>query len=378
MSEFSELFFVLGMPSKYLRKDMDAKELISRNDIISKQNAFVIIENSSVNPFKWFKNGFFCFFCDEKYTDPKELRSHNRSTHEQINAWPYIEKIKKHDLIKIDITELQCKLCSTFVPDMESLKKHLVEKHEKKIEFNYCDGVIPFKFNSDTFSCHICDTQFNVFITLNNHMNSHLQNYICSTCGKGFATLKRFNSHAYSHVRGDFPCTVCDKVFPTIAMRTNHTIRFHKGTKEFKCPECSIVFKSYLERNKHRVMVHKVTALEYRCPFCPKKFSLSGKRTFHIKQVHVRERNYACDLCDWKFCSRSELQGHMIKHNGKKTHVCDVCKKAFARKHTLRDHMRIHNDDRRFVCFICGQAFIQNCSRKYHIRVHHPEATLPS
>lgn len=386
------VFSVLGvtdqlLSTRSLKLTAAEKSTISRlaedkyrdyqKDYMGKRNASVIIENSHVSPFRWLKNGFLCFFCDEKYTDPKELREHSSMSHAYNKIWPFVSKMKRHDLVKIDITLLDCRLCSYPTSDVDSLKEHLILNHNQKINQDYNDGVIPFKFDKEHFYCHICNKQFNVFITLNNHMNTHFQNFICETCGKGFATAKRLQAHSYSHVRGDFPCTACDKVFPSNAMRTNHILRYHKEAKTFKCPQCSDVFKTYLDRNKHRRIVHNVTSLEYRCPMCPKVFSLSGKRTYHIKQVHIRERNHACNQCEWKFFSKAELQEHMIKHNGERIHQCDVCKKAFARKHTLKEHLRIHNDDRRFVCFICGQSFIQNCSRKYHMRVHHPEAVLP-
>lgn len=326
---------------------VDVQEYINlKKDYVIKKNASVIIENSFVSPFRWFKNAFICFFCENKYTEPKELREHTSFQHSNTKVMPFTKSIKKYDLIKVDVSYVGCKLCTNTVTDLDDLKNHLTSIHAIQFNPSYNDGLLPFKFDSDMFYCYICDSQFNVFITLNNHMNSHLQNFICPTCGKGFATSKRLQSHNYSHVVGSFACNFCNSIFPSNAMKTNHTIRYHKEAKQFKCPQCPEYFKSYLDRNKHRRTIHNVTSLEYKCPLCPKIFSLSGKRTNHIKQVHVREKKHACAQCEWKFYSRTELQKHMIKHTGQRIHQCDMCNKAFARKHTLNQHLRTHNEER--------------------------------
>ncbi|XP_022818915.1 zinc finger and SCAN domain-containing protein 12-like isoform X5 [Spodoptera litura] len=338
------------------------------------RHATILLEFTRICPFKWMKNLYMCFYCNQQYSDPTALRAHNEEhgflTTSQIKY--ALSKLKKYELVKADITNVGCKLCDDYIPDFPTLKWHLLEKHKKHLDPKSGDGVLPFKITLDNFSCALCLDKYTEFKSLNQHMNVHFQNFICEQCGTGFITPERLRTHAFSHETGSFPCENCDKIFRSSNARNEHQANVHMKVKRHRCPHCSEAFRNYFQRNKHIAAVHGLKLKEFKCTMCPKVFTISGKLGVHIRAVHLKLKRYSCDVCDWKFYSKSELKDHMVKHGGERKYQCSICKKAYARKYTLSEHMRIHANDRRFVCTICGRSFIQNCSLKHHMKIHHP------
>lgn len=345
--------------------------------IARRSNATLILECSKICPFRWAKNLFVCFYCDRQFPDPAALRDHNALDHAtpspaQIKC--ELSKQKKHELIKADVTETGCKLCSEPCRDLPSLKGHLVQAHGKKIVPEAGDGLLPFRVARDIFQCALCQQQHDEFKSLNHHMNVHFQHFICEQCGAGFITPDRLRTHSQSHGTGAHPCDGCDKVFRSTVAKNEHFATVHRRVKRHRCPHCAEAFRNYFQRNKHVASVHGLKLKEFKCTLCPKVFTLSGKLGVHVRTVHLKVKRHACDVCEWKFYSRSELREHMVRHGGERKYQCAVCRKSYARKYTLREHMRIHENDRRFVCQECGRSFVQNCSLKHHARVHHPAA----
>ncbi|XP_060809174.1 zinc finger protein 714 isoform X6 [Amyelois transitella] len=340
--------------------------------------AVALIEYSRICPFRWMKNLYLCMYCEQNYSDPADLREHHAIEHSNLSFSQIkysISKLKPNELIKIDITNVGCKLCNKIIKDFEELKAHLSDNHNV-VDLKYSDGVLPFKVTKNDFKCAICDEKYDEFKTLNQHMNIHFQNFICEQCGNGFMTPERLRTHSYSHETGSFQCERCDKVFKSMNAKNEHFAVVHMRAKRHRCPHCPEAFKNYFQRNKHISNIHGMKLKEFKCSMCPKIFFLSGKLGVHIRTVHLKEKRHACDSCEWKFYSKSELKEHMVKHGGERKYKCDVCKKAYARKYTLTLHTRIHDHDKRFICAACGMSFVQNCSLKKHIKIHHPDLDM--
>lgn len=357
---------------------MNVKKIFDEDAIKTrKTNACLLLENARIYPFRWTKNLYLCFYCDQQFTDPAQLRDHSYVNHVRqtdVQIKKACAKLKKHELIKIDITELGCKLCIIGFTDMTDLKRHLVTKHSVNIQLNSQDGLLPFRITKNSFPCAVCGENFDEFTTLNHHMNVHYQNFICEQCGAGFMTPDRLRTHAFTHEMGSFPCHACDKVFRSMNAKNEHYSIVHKKVKRHRCPHCPETFHNYFQRNKHISSFHGMKLKEFKCTLCPKVFTSSGKLGVHTRTVHLKMKRHACDLCEWKFYSKSELKDHMIRHGGERKFQCNICKKAYARKCTLREHMRIHENDRRFVCSFCGGSFVQKCSLKLHVKVNHATA----
>ncbi|KAI8427093.1 hypothetical protein MSG28_014728, partial [Choristoneura fumiferana] len=249
-----------------------------------------------------------------------------------------------------------CRLCNADFNDINSLIGHLRSAHDKKFtELNGCFGVLPYRFDGDTYSfkCAVCNEEFKYFTKLNEHMNIHYGDYMCAVCGKGFLSQSRLRSHAQNHGSG-FRCSLCPETFDSLTIKYKHESKVHNKKKVCKCFYCDETFPDYIRRKTHHRTVHNINVPCSNCPICHKAFELPSKMLTHLKEVHIREKNYSCTICDQKFFSKTKVQKHMVKHFGERVHQCEVCKKSYARKQTLRDHMRIHNNDKRFVCALCN------------------------
>ncbi|XP_041988831.1 zinc finger protein 14 homolog isoform X5 [Aricia agestis] len=361
-----------GVKTRDIHKVTKCFMTTTHRNRLMKRNAVTIIESSTVFPFKWHRHDYLCFYCHKPFKELEVLREHSGKEHKKANVESAVSYLKRDEKVKIDISECVCKLCDKAADDLDSLVDHLRNTHNKNFEEACGYGVVPYKLSRNRYQCAVCSKTFQYFIKLNQHMNEHFGLYVCEHCGKSFLTQDRLRFHALSH-GSNFKCASCSETFESLAQRTSHEMQQHNRRKLIKCLHCSETFKNYLLRKLHHNSVHNVKLTVISCPVCSKPFHVASKMWAHCKEVHVRERNFSCTMCEKKFFTRTHVQKHMVKHLGERTHHCEICKKSYARKQTLRDHMRIHNGDRRYACTQCSQAFVQNTSLKLHMKVHHPQ-----
>ncbi|XP_061385113.1 zinc finger and SCAN domain-containing protein 12-like [Danaus plexippus] len=339
------------------------------------QNVEKILKYSNCTPFSnKTLAGIVCAYCKETYQNPDDLRSHTKKIHKSDDL-NYNKRLDKSNLsIKMDISDLKCTVCGAGVDTITNLKKHLTIEHDIKFYPDVYDYILEFKLSdSDLLDCALCNSTFETFKMLLQHMNGHYRNYICDICDMGFINKHRLKNHQRTHEIGTFKCSYCDKVFGTHVRKMCHEKYTHNTNARYttNCPHCDQSFTSYYQRNRHMFNEHNIAAATYKCNICDKSFILKSKLTSHIKKVHLMERNHICSECGQGFFIKQSLDEHMIKHNGERVFKCTVCHKAYARKKTLREHMRIHNNDRRFKCGVCGLAFVQKCSLKSHMLSNH-------
>ncbi|XP_034837892.1 oocyte zinc finger protein XlCOF6-like [Maniola hyperantus] len=338
-----------------------------------RDNLLTILKYSNVIPFKH-KNllGFVCGYCDATYPDPLDLRSHTEKDHEQ-ERFDFKSSFDMAEYsVKLDITDLICKICTTKMDNLTKLKDHLVKNHNKIVYNDIKDHIMQFKLKKgDVFDCVMCPSTYETFKMLKQHMNKHYGNYSCTKCENSFATKRSLNAHQGTHQDGSFKCDLCEKVFSSRTKKQYHEKTKHLGTRNISnCLLCDVPFRSYYQRNQHMVKVHNSEA-QYKCNVCSKGYVLKSLLMCHIKKNHLMERNCQCTECGYRFFSNKALKAHMVKHTGERKYACEVCHKSYARKYTLREHMRIHNNDRRFKCEVCATSFVQKCSLKSHLLSHH-------
>ncbi|CAK1587540.1 unnamed protein product [Parnassius mnemosyne] len=282
-----------------------------------RRNTMAILECSTAWAFRWFRNAFFCSYCDEKFVDPQPLREHVLSSHISYSPTARIfSKLTENNMVKIDITNLKCRLCNYGCHSIDALKNHLKTAHRRTLNSEYSDGVLPFKLDEIGFHCQVCFEYFSSFAKLNEHMNSHYQNYICDACGKAFISKSRFRTHVESHEIGSFPCGECDEVLHTRAARTCHRMKVHRKGIRYTCPRCPAVFTAYYARARHLVDGHAQQRMDYDCTTCGKSFETSCKRAAHIRVAHMPvEKRYECLYCPSYFVSKSKLRRHLQAHS---------------------------------------------------------------
>lgn len=318
-----------------------------------KQNAMVIFEFSYVYPFIHAGNKYKCFVCLKPFLDANLLNRHMnehsiKETKKELN-----NRVRDKNL-KVDVTYLQCKICSQTLSNLQDLKEHLKVNHDKKIELSLQDNIIPFKLGGENFDCQVCGERFLKLRLLVIHMSKHFNNYSCEFCGAVFISLNLLKRHLQTHESGSFPCDKCDKVFSNAAKRTLHTRGVHLKQFPRRCPICSERFNSNYQRTKHLRIIHNQTTGLFRCDTCGREYDLKYHLLIHIRSVHLQERNQECPVCNARFFSKYCLSRHMVIHTGEKNFKCEICGKAYARRKNLREHSRSHEAG---VCSICGQSY---------------------
>ena len=280
-----------------------------------RRNAMILLECSTAWAFRWYHSAFYCSYCDAKFVDVPPLRAHVKIHH--LNDLPtdrIFSKLKENNMVKVDVAELGCRLCSRLLNSIDALKDHLLV-HGKTLNVEYSDGVLPFKLDEEGFTCQLCFAQFLTFAKMNEHMNTHFQNYICDSCGKAFVSKSRFRKHVQSHEKGSFPCRECGEVLETRASRMCHTMRIHRKGVRYACPRCPEVFTTYHTRAKHLVETHDQIRKEYYCNACDKTFETSSKRASHIRMTHANvEKRHSCPNCPSIFVSKLKLLRHLRTH----------------------------------------------------------------
>jgi len=244
---------------------------------------------------------------------------------------------------------------------------------------NLDDGVAVF-----SFSCSICDLNFNSEQVLANHMvsdheytldldNSNLTEfrYKCNFCDKYFQSTPELDLHIKSD-HDTFVCDLCNKVLASSDALTQHKST-HRAAKNFKCAKCDELFRWRAEYRRHAETVHgqKITDMTT-CNICNKQI-VSKRLNEHIKSVHGNEKPFQCKQCVKRFAKPSELRNHLRTHTGERPFECDICSASFAYSHILTRHKKYHDGTKKFMCNVCNKSFLQKNDLIKHSRIHSGE-----
>ncbi|XP_037299500.1 zinc finger protein 275 isoform X4 [Manduca sexta] len=309
-----------------------------------RQNALIIFEFSTAYPFVYGNNKFKCFICSQPYLDMTVLKQHMHETHTFASLKRLVNN-RRENILKVDVNDMNCKLCPAKPNDLVELKQHLKIVHKKPVDPDLHDNLIPFKLNSANgpYECVVCQESFIKVRILVIHMSVHFNNYSCEVCGSGFMTLRLLKKHLEVHETGNYPCDTCEKVFSTPYKRTLHIRGVHLKQFPRRCPFCPERFNSNYKRTIHLQDVHNQSTRVHKCQTCGRGFNLKYHLICHTRSVHMQERNQQCDVCHQRFCNKETLKRHMVIHTGEKNHKCHVCGMAFLRRKNLKDHLRLHD-----------------------------------
>jgi len=193
-----------------------------------------------------------------------------------------------------------------------------------------------------------------------------------------------------AHVKSQ--CPECGKYLSNV---NEHMKLVHYKIKDHHCSSCNYraCFKNDLE--KHMRSIHGIKSVEptviiamksegvepfeelvdttkstnnklRTCPYCSKLLSNTKE---HIKAVHLKEKNYFCDSCDYKTLFKSDLVKHNQLVHMKIKKSCPECGKQVA---NLHEHIRlVHKREKKFKCNFCGYTCAKQSDMKKHTKNVH-------
>jgi hypothetical protein len=178
-------------------------------------------------------------------------------------------------------------------------------------------------------------------------------------------------------------CALCRKSYMNII---THRIKKHGKKFKFTCvkdKKCKFFTYDYKEYTKHRLSHNPIRSDRERrvCPYCAVVVSTLD---FHIKNVHLKERNYFCDLCSYASYHKEALKLHMKGQHMEKLVTCKECGFKTNMESKLKRHIEYNHTERvrerNFFCAFedCDKAFETKYSLKYHVdRIHKGSLNFP-
>ncbi|CAK1550189.1 unnamed protein product [Leptosia nina] len=281
-------------------------------------------------PFRWLKTCFRCFCCYEMFDTPEELKTHH-SSHTPADIHRTIDNYYEVNVL-VDITDLACKLCQESIDNLHQLVHHL---RDHGCIFDETVGMCLVPFDLRKCRCAVCDMQFQHHSSLVTHMGLHrnFSKMSCSVCDMRYLDSKDLCSHARQGA--DAPsCTDCNRQIKEESL-VEHMKLVHK--KRYRCPSCSQFFTSHYRRSLHVADVHKTRDLQ-KCVYCSRSFIFESLLKKHVKQRHLKVRDFVCDVCGYRTYEQHVLKLHMLTHAATRQYKCNSCDKMFKSKKYMRKH----------------------------------------
>lgn len=258
----------------------------------------------------------------------KRIPAAERHLHRIIDCHICHKKFKKvncynkHMTYHNDKLPHQCTVdtCLKGFTTANGLRLHVEHCHAETVEMHKCPE-------------QGCDRSFARIRLLNWHLKkvhkivkelNEPKCYPCAECEKIFRCPMALKKHMYKHDGKElpFPCNICGKRFVINSALKDHLMR-HAGIKNYVCPYCGVGKTTRQEWNTH-ITVH-TQERKFKCHLCPHASHNKQNLRMHIKIVHDKIKDYACQYCGKTFGKSNACKMHEMTHTGEKRCECKVC-----------------------------------------------------
>ncbi|CAG7724126.1 unnamed protein product [Allacma fusca] len=280
-----------------------------------------------------------CKTCDIGITSYAQFKKH-KDTHESSEARTpgnlvFVERLPRS--VKCPSVHPGNKPCKWIFRDEIDMQAHVKRYHLRENPKN-------------SYSCPHCQFSTNRKNRLEKHIKKqHMGGtgcFICEICGMSYWEQLSLEMHRIRKhdIKGAYVCEdeTCGKSFGSRAELKRHRC-VHLGQYPFPCGHCDSGFLESHHLSNHIRKEHSVSALDFVCRVCQKKFENNAKLQRH-KIVHSDERPFACHLCSWTFKLKGQLKRHITKvHTKSRPFLCQECGASFKITESLTQHLRFHS-----------------------------------
>lgn len=296
-----------------------------------------------------------------------ELRTHT-VTHGSCSTKDYSLKVIKgsHIEIKVDVSEVSCRVCNEPFRELTEIIDHLIGKHN--LEYDKTVEIPYQSYRLVDMRCLVCEEKFSYFGYLISHVNvAHPQNcFICDDCGVTFNKKRDLAVHfRYYHRKGGYPCDQCVKNFESF-----YQLRKHQNNVHFrKCKNCNLRFASLALLQKHILIEHPDDG-SLKCEFCAKQCHSQQGLIQHKSKCRVKMIISVDEPTD-KFLPTENNSEPRKKQNVKQIRQNIQCVLNMSTAVPFKFFSK-------FTCFYCSKKFVDFDELRNHTSVEHPVCDLQS
>ena len=358
---------------KRIKRPAKVKEVIDQKNLPSKLD--------DVNELQ-------CSICDKYFSSKQQLEIHDQENHPAI-----------HDEV------FNCTQCNFKAKSEKQLSSHEKSEHKPNYKCDQCDYIPPLwkplgplfylnthklrkhgEHNLDGTKCFECGIEFATNTSMLRHLRKKHGVQVtdespCEICGKSMSKLNLKTHLRYYHGvanSGFFMCLICDILFKTKELETDHAEQVHKN--DLCCRKCKVIFDNFRTFNDHlkNTSCTEENPKSFTCSQCNDEYVWFSTKTLerHWVEVHKLHKD-VCEICGSQEKNKQVLKLHMKKHNNTfKQKQCHKCGKSFYNTTEMNIHLRSAHNENTFIykCKYCQKEFCKMDSLKGHINAIHEQS----
>ncbi|CAL8075705.1 unnamed protein product [Orchesella dallaii] len=293
---------------------------------------------------------YYCESCPAKYKETGKLRNHNL-LHEKDQPVPCSH----------------CEICG-WLEKTKLMRRHFLNYHEEKKEKGEEkeEKLMVTRTVGVPYYCDHCPMIYTNMGHLQRHfVKHHVEKFPLVPCEKE-ECQEKFESRQLllfhlkkSHGKED-----------------NGEVDNLDEEQEQKCPHCELLFNSKMKVDFHIAKKHRDVLLT--CKTCNIKHNNYQSYRYHMEttKAHATSKSYFCELCGKAYWDKDRLKVHRRQEHFQELGLvpisCPECGKILSDKLSLEGHIKtVHRKERDYACEFCGKTFARPHNLEKHLAAFH-------